>query len=206
MLDSPAPGNVATGVTDRCGQYYTIGDRDNCAAVLMKNSITETDFRLLNPGVNPDCTNLVIGAAYCVKPVGSITSYVSGTPVSTSLANFWNLPVAAGTITWPGDATATPLPLANGTRVDCANYESTEGNFTTTSPLEPCYVFAKAHWAPYEEFLSWNPDAQSQVDATGECYIQPGVRYCTALSPPHECAYIPSYKEQCHPSKLTSDH
>ncbi|KAF2741655.1 carbohydrate-binding module family 50 protein [Sporormia fimetaria CBS 119925] len=181
-----APGNVADGVTDRCGQYYTITDRDNCAAVLMKNSITENDFRLLNPGVNSDCTNLEIGLAYCVRPVGSITSYISGTPISTSLVNFWDLPVAPSTVTWP-DSMATQLPLANGTREDCVGYNSAlPGNFTAEIPLTPCFAFASSHWAPWEAFLSWNPDAQSQVDTTGQCFIQPGVRYCTALGPSHE--------------------
>ena len=154
----------------------------------MKNSITEGDFHLLNPGVNPDCTNLIIGSSYCVRPVGSITSYISGTAIPTSLTNFWNLPSA--TITWV-DATATPLPLANGTRTDCTDYEISQGNFTASSTLEPCYSFAKAHWAPYEEFLGWNPDAQTQVDTTGECFIQPGFRYCTALALPHDCKRIP---------------
>lgn len=172
---------MAPGVTDRCGYYYTIADRDNCAAVLMKNAITETDFRLLNPGVNADCTNLEIGSAYCVRPVGSIESYVSGRPAATSLGDFWNMPTV--TLPWLEDANATPLPLANGTRTDCTSYQSVPvgANFTATSPLEPCYAFAAAYWAPYREFLSWNPDAQSQVDSVGECYIKPGARYCTSL-------------------------
>jgi hypothetical protein len=184
---SSVPGNVAPGVTNRCGQYYTIGDRDNCAAVLMKNSITENDFRLLNPSVNADCTNLEIGSAYCVRPVGSITSYISGTPVSTSLPNFWNMPKA--TITWPADI-PTPEPLANGTRSDCVSYEiALPGNFTAENPLMPCFAFASAHWAPYQEFLSWNPEAQRQFESTGKCFIQPGVRYCTGLGGSHPRMY-----------------
>ncbi|KAL3708731.1 hypothetical protein TMatcc_006715, partial [Talaromyces marneffei ATCC 18224] len=41
----------------------------------MKFGIALTDFLVLNPEVNENCTNFYAEESYCIAPVGSIDSY-----------------------------------------------------------------------------------------------------------------------------------
>ncbi|KAJ7502450.1 hypothetical protein B0H11DRAFT_1988665 [Mycena galericulata] len=88
---APVPSNVAPNVTQSsCAQYYTISSGDTCPSVEQKFYIDDTLFKSLNPGINSQCTNIVLGLAYCVFSI-----YAPDTSVSTEPpAN-----VAPGTIT-----------------------------------------------------------------------------------------------------------
>lgn len=88
---APAPANVAPNVTTtRCAQYYTISAGDTCPGVESKFFIDNTLFLSLNPGINAQCTNIVLGLAYCVFSIyAPDTSAPTGPPAN----------VAPGTIT-----------------------------------------------------------------------------------------------------------
>ncbi|KAL4866939.1 hypothetical protein BDV12DRAFT_198666 [Aspergillus spectabilis] len=49
---------------------------DQCALISVQFSLSLGDFYFLNPEIDPNCTNLWLGEAYCVAPVGTITSYL----------------------------------------------------------------------------------------------------------------------------------
>ncbi|CAK5269211.1 unnamed protein product [Mycena citricolor] len=64
---APTPSNVAANVTtSTCAQYYTIQNGDSCTSVESKFFIDDPTFKSLNPGINSQCTNIVLGLAYCV--------------------------------------------------------------------------------------------------------------------------------------------
>ncbi|KAJ6518856.1 hypothetical protein C8R45DRAFT_809437 [Mycena sanguinolenta] len=86
---SSAPTNVASGtITMGCTQYYTVVSGDSCGAIESKFAITLSQFLTWNPEVNSQCTNILVGLAYCVT---GPTSSSSSAPVSS--------PTASGTIT-----------------------------------------------------------------------------------------------------------
>ncbi|RDX41745.1 hypothetical protein OH76DRAFT_1411835 [Lentinus brumalis] len=91
---APVPTNVANGtITDGCSEYYTVKSGDTCTAIESLFTISLSDFRTWNPEVNAQCTNIVLGLAYCVN----------GPPPSST-------PIAPGTITTGCDAYYTVQP------------------------------------------------------------------------------------------------
>ncbi|KAH7919459.1 hypothetical protein BV22DRAFT_1133822 [Leucogyrophana mollusca] len=67
MSPVPTPSNVAPGtVTASCTEYYTVVSGDTCDLIEGEYDITATQFLTWNPEINTDCTNLIIGEAYCV--------------------------------------------------------------------------------------------------------------------------------------------
>ncbi|KAF7378494.1 hypothetical protein MSAN_00276800 [Mycena sanguinolenta] len=61
-----APTNVASGTWTNCTSYYTVVSGDNCNLIETRNSLSFTDFLKWNPEVNTACTNIGLGAAYCI--------------------------------------------------------------------------------------------------------------------------------------------
>lgn len=104
----------------------------------MTQSISLADFYFLNPEIDQNCTNLELGEAYCVQPVGSITSYPNYTitgvlPITVTPATFSSVNTAIPTSTNdPGYAYTAPalLPTASGTISGCYEYGN-PANYTT---------------------------------------------------------------------------
>ncbi|CAI4218948.1 unnamed protein product [Parascedosporium putredinis] len=123
------PDDIAQKTTKHCGRYHKAIVGDFCNQLIMKYSISLDDFRFLNPAINENCTNLFAEESYCVKAAGDINTY-SGRPgyVSYSLTNLMASSVKDAatelpSVKWSSPATeATDLPLATGTRDDCASY------------------------------------------------------------------------------------
>ncbi|KAJ6538819.1 hypothetical protein DFH09DRAFT_71517 [Mycena vulgaris] len=119
------PSNVAPNVTtSRCAQYYTIASGDGCPSIEAKFFIDNTMFMSLNPGINSQCTNIVLGLAYCVFSIHAPdTSAPTGPPAN----------VAPGTIT-AGCSQYYTVASGDG----CASIESkfnlTLSQFVTMNP------------------------------------------------------------------------
>ncbi|KAF8816938.1 hypothetical protein BYT27DRAFT_7154018 [Phlegmacium glaucopus] len=62
----PPPANLATGSLNNCTTYYTVVSGDNCPAVETTYNISASDFFRWNPEVSFDCSNILVGEAYCV--------------------------------------------------------------------------------------------------------------------------------------------
>jgi LysM repeat protein len=71
------PTNAATGSNPKCGLWYTTISGDICSTISGQYSISLKNFYFLNPAVDNKCSNLQREVAYCVRPVGDITTYPS---------------------------------------------------------------------------------------------------------------------------------
>lgn len=50
-----------------CGKTQVATEGDTCNKLVSENNIALSTFYVLNPSVDPQCTNLQVGQAYCVK-------------------------------------------------------------------------------------------------------------------------------------------
>lgn len=88
---APVPTNAKDESNRNCGQWYNVEAGDFCNLVTIKYGISLQDFVFLNPSINVNCTNLLLGRhptttmsctghvlaknyrldiSYCVEPVG----------------------------------------------------------------------------------------------------------------------------------------
>ncbi|KAF4160012.1 hypothetical protein CNMCM6936_004141 [Aspergillus lentulus] len=175
----PAPTNAMTGSNAHCSHWYTVVEGDTCASVSIANSISLTDFYFLNPEINANCTNLLLGEAYCVAPVGAITTY-SGYTVTGGWAT-----ITVPTASFPSIDTAIPmstgdpgyiyipvyLPTAPGTLEGCYTYR----NYSDYAELNGCTWIAALYDLTTDQLLEWNPSLSSNLTT---CELQPGYSYC----------------------------
>ncbi|KAJ5958935.1 uncharacterized protein N7479_006085, partial [Penicillium vulpinum] len=154
------------------------GTNTNCGAcrVSMANGISLTDFYFLNPEIDDDCTNLILGEAYCVAAVDSITTYVSY-PITTPLftvtsATFPSVDTSIPTKTNdPGYIyVPTYLPTAPDTLTDCVQYRDYS---STTS--NSCIYISFAFHVTTDQLMEWNPSLSTTLST---CALQPGYSYC----------------------------
>lgn len=117
------PTNAPAESNGNCAEWYNVQEGDYCALISIRKHITLDDFLFLNPELDLNCTNLLLGCAYCVRAVGDISTY----PGYTSTARPYSL--TAMTFTTTGGArlsswirsptTLPPLPTAPGTTSNC---------------------------------------------------------------------------------------
>ena len=136
------------GSLENCGNWYTVSlkfrlqplhapsprhpidtdsdaqiiEGDTCGLVSVANYLSLSDFYFLNPEINENCTNLELGVAYCVEPVGNLATYsgytktgdptITNPPVTFSSVNT-AIPPASGDSEY--SATTSLLPQASGT-------------------------------------------------------------------------------------------
>jgi hypothetical protein len=166
---------------------------DTCSLVSVANEISLADFYFLNPEIDANCTNLLLGESYCVAPVGSITTYASY-PITTPLftvtpATFSSVDTSIPTATSdPGYIyTPTYYPTAPSTKADCATYrnytDTTNIIFDTTDTmitmLNSCKYVALAYQVTTDQLMEWNPSLSTNAST---CALQPGYSYCVLES------------------------
>ncbi|XDG02515.1 hypothetical protein ABKA04_002130 [Annulohypoxylon sp. FPYF3050] len=187
----PAPTN-SFPETRECGGWYTVQTGDNCGVLSLAYSITLSDFFFLNPEVYSNCTNLLLGVAYCVFPVGDIATYSGYKPAPT-------MPITVPPVTFSSVDTANPsttnypnagytfrqLPVALDTIQGCIYYANYNDN-TTDASLNSCSYIAYAYGASFSDLLSWNPSLSMNET---ECALQPGYSYCVQKT--NTTAYVP---------------
>lgn len=189
----PKPTNAPPESNPRCGKWYVIKEGDFCDKISIRQGISLSDFYFLNPEVNSTCGNLMLGIAYCVQPVGDISTY-KGYPTTSE---FYTLPpISYSTTTEPTLSPAPPpettpiirLPNAPGTLADCKSYvehvpipslqEQAASNhyFAITDSINSCYHVLATYGVSMEHFLIWNPSLAS----VKPCALQPGYSYCAS--------------------------
>jgi hypothetical protein len=123
---------------------------------------------------------LLLGVAYCIEAVGTITTYTNYTNtavVTVPPANFSSVNTAIPTAANPAGPTVTPtiLPAAAGTISGCVvyrNYDNTNGN-------NACSDVAIVYGITFNQLLSWNPSLSSTAST---CQLQSGFSYCVQQS------------------------
>ncbi|KAL5342008.1 hypothetical protein BJX70DRAFT_12018 [Aspergillus crustosus] len=173
----PVPTNAMNGSNTDCGGWYTVVEGDQCALISVQFSLSLEDFYFLNPEIDANCTNLWLGEAYCVVPVGTITSY-SGYPVTTPFisitsATFPSVTVTMSTPTTGYVATSSVMPTASGTISNCTDYR----NYNSISDFNGCSYVAFAEGIELSDFLDWNPSLLSM-----NCVLEAGYSYCVGNS------------------------
>jgi hypothetical protein len=203
----PVPTNAAPGSNTNCGLWYTTISGDLCGTISGQYGISLKDFYFLNPSINStDCHDLQVKVAYCVKPVGDITTYpgynggagsTTGAcdgafPASTCYldpSTLPTLPFLEPNATFPAlpDAPTTtptrtshvPVPTAPGSKAGCASYVEyiTTGNTADDQLVNSCVNVARYFGISLDQFLTWNPSLSST-----NCVIKTGFAYCAYMS------------------------
>ncbi|KAI0714387.1 hypothetical protein C8T65DRAFT_644159 [Cerioporus squamosus] len=196
---APVPTNIANGtITDGCTDYYTVKSGDTCTAIEESFSISLSDFRTWNPEVNAQCTNIVLGLAYCVNgPPPSSTPIAPGT-ITTGCNTYYTVQ--------PGDTCAVMEDQYDITfdqirqwnpEVDsnCANIQpdlgycvaGPEAGTGTITPSQGCtayYTVMSGDSCPaieaqfgitFAQIQTWNPEINNDCSN-----IIAGVQYCVA--------------------------
>ncbi|KAL2857220.1 hypothetical protein BJY01DRAFT_136766 [Aspergillus pseudoustus] len=61
-----APAPTPSGTTSHCYEWYVVRSGDSCNRIESLYGITLDEFRLWNPSLNQQCSNLRAGIAYCI--------------------------------------------------------------------------------------------------------------------------------------------
>ena len=161
-IDPPSGTPVANGTTLDCGHWFTHDGTVSCTQICLANDVAINLFTEINPSLNKiTCDkDLVIGNAYCVKPVGD-----------------WDRPKATGTIvpTTSASSIATTAKATTGTKSTAATSSTTRtpASGQVPSPTQPgivdgcnkwhyvdkddgCYSIAEKYGVKLADFYSWN--------------------------------------------------
>ncbi|OJJ03023.1 hypothetical protein ASPVEDRAFT_712823 [Aspergillus versicolor CBS 583.65] len=186
----PTPTNVADNSTRTCGKYYEIKKGDNCDTIVQEFSISREDFLILNPGLDANCTNLLLGVSYCVLPVGDMENYPGAPGYMPSISK----------IPWDSlpDATYTPmlnpdkLPLAPRTVKDCATIfdgRDLQFNFPGVSGCQVVHAF----WGvSVPDLMQWNPSLKGTSSNSTDCNFSKEYRYCIDKGTGAETSSLPT--------------
>jgi len=189
----PKPTNALEQSNSRCAQWYEVQEGDYCDSISIMQSISLKDFYFLNPELNTECTNLLLGLSYCVKAVGDISTY-SGYPSSSQAYSLTSMAFSTTTYTYSGvPAKTTPiisLPTASGTTPNCVDYvdyvavpgsaDQAQSNDVSvvTNYINSCNYIVSAWDIELSDFLSWNPSLSDD----NSCALAPKYKYCVSSS------------------------
>ncbi|KAF3055159.1 LysM domain-containing protein [Daldinia childiae] len=170
---APLPTNKQSQSNLVCGKWYTVQPDDSCAIISLSFGISLADFYFLNQQIDaPNCTNLWLGYAYCVKAVGNIETY-PGYSITTPLTTFTRPPPL--TLTTTAVALPSLLPRALGTIDGCFYYEDAwDTDVVAKIPdMNSCKNWASAGDVTVAELIVWNPSLSAE-----NCVLQSGKSYC----------------------------
>jgi LysM repeat protein len=104
----PPPGPTPTGTTKQCYKWHTIVKDDNCALLQNTLGVTMAQLMAWNPDLKADCTNLILGDAYCVQ--GPPLPSTSTTTTSSSSTTTKATTTSTSTTTTKPPSTTTTAP------------------------------------------------------------------------------------------------
>jgi hypothetical protein len=169
-----------------------VQEGDTCEAISIRKSLMLADFYFLNPGINANCTNLLLGLAYCVQPVGDISTYTSytTTPLGYTLTSMTFSTTSTEPLpsTQPTIEPPEPFPSAPGTLEDCpytverlaespiTDQSQTQEISFFTPEINTCGTVTSVYGVDLDNFLIWNPSLASLE----VCELQENYTYCAS--------------------------
>ncbi|KAF4957142.1 hypothetical protein FGADI_3362 [Fusarium gaditjirri] len=188
ITPAPKSSNLANGTNTQCAQYHNVTKGDNCADVTLAAGISLKDFFFLNPNVNKDCTNLILGQSYCIRPMGDIETYTGYTSTFSKRPGQSTYPdgkpfetVEPGYQTEVPKPESTRKPLAPGTwgTDRCRVYlEWTEtGDQEANKEFNGSREIARRYKTSIESLKKWNPSLAN----ASTCIINKKEKYCVYL-------------------------
>lgn len=98
-----APTTTPSGTAAECYEYYIIASGDYCGKITDLYGITMVQLAYWNPSLNADCSNLLLGQAYCVNGANQVPQGNS-VPVQTPVAKRARYAALEGGVPegWPG--------------------------------------------------------------------------------------------------------
>ncbi|KEY74070.1 hypothetical protein S7711_02659 [Stachybotrys chartarum IBT 7711] len=188
----PTPPNAHPDSNERCASWYTVVEGDYCDRIANDASLTTGDFYFLNQGLDESCSNLELGTAYCVRPVGDITTY-PGYQVEGPSTSFTRPPTSTISVTIP---TESLRPRAPGTLDSCATYvnavntrvmEEMFGLRPWYAEANRCQSFAAEYGVSIADLREWNPSLSEE-----ECRFELDYSYCVAKTLPASTTLAPT--------------
>ncbi|KIJ58950.1 carbohydrate-binding module family 50 protein [Hydnomerulius pinastri MD-312] len=180
---APPPGPTVSGTTSNCGAWFLVPLNANCNQVVMNNSITLSEFLLLNPEVNSNCTNLWANYNYCVAPYPPLSAtptlppITNGTLVVTSMA----LPpmITPTLYDYPTGWLPAPTGVASGTVLNGCYY------YYQVQTGDNCTSVAQTFGLSYQDFVTWNNNPSMPCPSlTPGSYVCVDVANITDTAPP----------------------
>ncbi|KAK1751404.1 hypothetical protein QBC47DRAFT_434461 [Echria macrotheca] len=144
----PPPTTVPSGTTNACYRWYVIQSGDSCSLIEASFGITFAQLQGWNPSLKSDCSNLLLGEAYCVEGGTAVTA----TATSTS------------TFATPG------APTPSGTTGQCFV-------FHTVVSGDSCFAIEQTYGITMAQLQAWNPQLASDCSnlLLGDAYCVSGV-------------------------------
>ncbi|TFK69174.1 hypothetical protein BDN72DRAFT_840792 [Pluteus cervinus] len=144
------PASIAFGTTTHCGQYYTVNSGDFCQLIALNFTIALNLFEAINPSINADCTNLIVGLSYCVFPTADWNSTDTNPTTSTTVA--------------------APTPTPPGTTDECYQWYIVQ-------PGDFCGLIESQFDITFAQLQFWNPSLNSDCSnlLADEAYCVNGV-------------------------------
>lgn len=106
-----APAPTPPGTTGNCFSWHVVVSGDTCSLLQQTLGITMAQLILWNPNLAADCSNLILGEAYCVAgPSGSSTSTVSPSLMTTTSSVSASKVTSAPTSSAPTSSAPTVTP------------------------------------------------------------------------------------------------
>ncbi|KAF9465228.1 hypothetical protein BDZ94DRAFT_1281595 [Collybia nuda] len=167
LPDATPPPNIALNTTTSCAQFYTVQSGDGCPSIEAKFGIPATLFQSMNPSINSQCTNIIIGVAYCVFPDTPIDP-----PDSSALGEAYCVKSSNGTTTIPPNV--APGTITTG----CTEY------YTVVSG-DTCSAIDTEFGLTLVQFIAMNPEISSTCNnlALGEAYCVKSSNSTTSVGP-----------------------
>ncbi|KAF4552682.1 LysM domain-containing protein 5 [Elsinoe fawcettii] len=125
-----APGPKASGTTNNCGKWYEVKSGDDCQQISVAYSIAVPLLKQINPSINSDCSNILIGFYYCIQPTAD-----------------WNNVTSAPS---PTVTQAPPAPTSSGTVGSCFAWHVIESG-------DYCGLIEDQYGISDTQFRAWNP-------------------------------------------------
>ncbi|EEQ31827.1 hypothetical protein McanMca71_007697 [Microsporum canis] len=127
--DPPSP--TQPGLVKNCDKFYLVASGDNCYSIQTKYGVSSDQFKMWNPYINAECSNLWVDYYICI--------HVPGATISTPI----------------------PTPTPNGPQPQMPGIVSNCKKFHLIQSGDNCYTVNQAAGITLAQFRSWNKNVNA---------------------------------------------